>query len=294
MGLQVISLRRRQAYNRCELAWLIPDRYTHSIGEYFQSDLGRATALDQHVNRPNNVVKDAGRGLKVFFHAHPSVQADPSTWGQSRPAYEGDSTSHGGKILGGSDGIRIKGRRAARIGDIHAALIVGLACVATNALAKDVMQLVANASDSAQEKTLCTAGEDVHFSCELDGVHKIASVCAAKNVSPDDGYVQYRYGTQSKLDFKYPSTLVSPRNTMSIIDVSRTAQGLGAHLKFKNGNYHYVVSNAFIPGEVYVAKNGKIIFDKICKGTDYIPFSEKAKNEVPWGALEKIDGLDNH
>lgn len=33
-------------------------------------------------------------------------------------AYEGDSTSHGGTILSGSDRIKIKGRRAARIGDI--------------------------------------------------------------------------------------------------------------------------------------------------------------------------------
>ena len=32
-------------------------------------------------------------------------------------AYEGDDTSHGGKILTGSDRIKVKGRRAARIGD---------------------------------------------------------------------------------------------------------------------------------------------------------------------------------
>jgi hypothetical protein len=37
------------------------------------------------------------------------------------------------------------------------------------------------------------------------------------------------------------------------------------HLKFKNGGYHCVISNALIPGEVYVAEDGKIIFDKICK-----------------------------
>ncbi|MGF6964860.1 putative Zn-binding protein involved in type VI secretion [Paraburkholderia sp. WC7.3g] len=32
-------------------------------------------------------------------------------------AYEGDATSHGGKILTGSDRIKVKGRRVARIGD---------------------------------------------------------------------------------------------------------------------------------------------------------------------------------
>ncbi|MGF6853902.1 PAAR domain-containing protein [Paraburkholderia sp. CI3] len=32
-------------------------------------------------------------------------------------AYEGDTTSHGGNILTGSDRIKVNGRRAARIGD---------------------------------------------------------------------------------------------------------------------------------------------------------------------------------
>jgi len=31
--------------------------------------------------------------------------------------YEGDATSHGGKILTGSDRVKVKGRRAARVGD---------------------------------------------------------------------------------------------------------------------------------------------------------------------------------
>jgi uncharacterized Zn-binding protein involved in type VI secretion len=32
-------------------------------------------------------------------------------------AYEGDATSHGGKILTGSDRIKVNGRRAARVDD---------------------------------------------------------------------------------------------------------------------------------------------------------------------------------
>jgi uncharacterized Zn-binding protein involved in type VI secretion len=40
-------------------------------------------------------------------------------------AYEGDATSHGGKILTGSDRIKVKGRRAARVGDIVSCPIHG-------------------------------------------------------------------------------------------------------------------------------------------------------------------------
>ncbi|MGT2490986.1 PAAR domain-containing protein [Cupriavidus basilensis] len=40
-------------------------------------------------------------------------------------AYEDDDTSHGGKILSGSDRIQVRGRRAARIGDIVSCPIHG-------------------------------------------------------------------------------------------------------------------------------------------------------------------------
>ncbi|WP_250468771.1 PAAR domain-containing protein [Caballeronia sp. GAFFF2] len=40
-------------------------------------------------------------------------------------AYEGDVTSHGGKILSGSNRIKVKGRRAARIGDFVSCPIHG-------------------------------------------------------------------------------------------------------------------------------------------------------------------------
>jgi uncharacterized Zn-binding protein involved in type VI secretion len=32
-------------------------------------------------------------------------------------AYENDATSHGGKVFTGSDRVKVKGRRAARVGD---------------------------------------------------------------------------------------------------------------------------------------------------------------------------------
>jgi hypothetical protein len=69
------------------------------------------------------------------------------------------------------------------------------------------MQSLADASDLSREKTLCTAEEDIYFSCELDGAHKVASVCAAENASPDAGYVQYGTGLDQywSLNIRRPS-----------------------------------------------------------------------------------------
>jgi hypothetical protein len=142
--------------------------------------------------------------------------------------------------------------------------------------------------------SLCTSDEDVYFSCEIEDTNEPVSIFAAGSTSPNDGYVQYRYGTNAKIDFQYPAARVPSGNHFSIVDVSRSAAGTGTHLKFKNGDYQYVVSNALVPGEVYVVRKGKIVFDKACKGTEYIPYSEKARQGVPWGTLDITEGLDNH
>ena len=76
--------------------------------------------------------------------------------------------------------------------------------------------------------------------------------------------------------------------------VSRLPDGLGSHLKFTNGSYSYVVSNALVPGEIYVAKNGKLIFDKICEGSVYIPFGSAARRGLEYGVSNSVDELDQH
>ena len=67
-----------------------PTHYSYTVGEYFSSDLGRATALDQSVNRPSYVGPDIGKALDTFFSRHPSVSKNPSEWGDNHAAYESE------------------------------------------------------------------------------------------------------------------------------------------------------------------------------------------------------------
>lgn len=46
-------------------------------------------------------------------------------------AYEDDETTHGGKILTGSDRVKVNGRRAARVGDLVSCPIHGNNLIAT-------------------------------------------------------------------------------------------------------------------------------------------------------------------
>ncbi|MCL5226010.1 hypothetical protein M4Z12_07900 [Pseudomonas sp. In614] len=67
---------------------LVPKTYHFTVGQLFLSELGRATALDERVNRPGNVVRNIRRALDKFFKLNPSVSKDVSTWGDNHAAYE--------------------------------------------------------------------------------------------------------------------------------------------------------------------------------------------------------------
>ena len=146
---------------------------------------------------------------------------------------------------------------------------------------------VANAQtqSSQDEQTLCSEGEEVYFSCPLEN-GKTVSVCAKNNTAPNRGYVQYRYGSKDDA-FAYPSENTSPSTTIKITDVSEGSIR-GLHLKFSKEPYTYVVSSVS-PGEVYVSKNGKIIFDKQCQASSYKSFSNKIFDGVNEAPVTKVD-----
>jgi hypothetical protein len=55
-----------------------------------------------------------------------------------------------------------------------------------------------------QPNTLCAKDERVIFSCLLRRPAKIVSVCAAKNLTRETGYLQYRFGLPRKIELEFP------------------------------------------------------------------------------------------
>jgi hypothetical protein len=55
-----------------------------------------------------------------------------------------------------------------------------------------------------QPNTLCAKDERVIFSCALRRPAKIVSVCAAKNLTRETGYLQYRFGLPGKIELEFP------------------------------------------------------------------------------------------
>ncbi|WP_196222303.1 lytic transglycosylase domain-containing protein [Burkholderia ubonensis] len=65
-----------------------PSGYPYRIKDYFQSPLGRATALDQDVNYPRATVGSMQASLDRFFRSNPQASRNPAEWGANRASYE--------------------------------------------------------------------------------------------------------------------------------------------------------------------------------------------------------------
>ena len=124
-------------------------------------------------------------------------------------------------------------------------------------------------SASAQvAPTLCLKGEDNIFSCSAG--KKIISVCASKNLAADRGYLQYRFGLPDKIELTVPADRsVSPANS-AVSGTLVFSGGGGAYLRFKSGEYEYVVYTAIGKGwgdkeGVAIDKSGKRLSHVSCK-----------------------------
>jgi hypothetical protein len=77
--------------------------------------------------------------------------------------------------------------------------IASLALAATNSNPSASTQ-----PDRLQPNTLCAKDERVIFSCAVKRPAKIVSLCASKDLTSAQGYLQYRFGLPGKIELEYP------------------------------------------------------------------------------------------
>lgn len=135
------------------------------------------------------------------------------------------------------------------------------------------------------DTTMCREGETIYISCALDGgadpysyIGAIASVCAKNNVSPETGYVQYRYGKPADgrdsqiTEMEFPTRKVPPRGIFKIYS-SDNPNSIAIALRFTSGKYVYSFERHGLDGYyVIVRQQGKKVFQKSCTlpGKNYL------------------------
>lgn len=146
---------------------------------------------------------------------------------------------------------------------------------------------------AGERGSLCAENEIVYFSCKIEHSQNYASICAKDNVSPDAGYVQYRFGNNLNTAFKFPDPKVPPSDLFHIQTINHFRDGIGKHVMFKNGAYTYVISNAVQPPEIGVFRGGKLVTTKACEfDGDFSPISNNADYGIKKGEKSQFDTFD--
>ena len=67
-----------------------PLGYEHQLKDFLKSKLGKATVLDQHINRPAYVKEDFAKALDDFFKQNSKLSKNPNEWGSEHKKNEED------------------------------------------------------------------------------------------------------------------------------------------------------------------------------------------------------------
>jgi len=99
-------------------------------------------------------------------------------------------------------------------------------------------------SGNLQAGTLCAKDERVIFSCPLKRPAKIVSLCAAKNLTSDAGYLQYRFGLPARIELEYPQDRTGTQQKFQYTHYFR-AQVDMTEISFTNGGYEYQITDDY-------------------------------------------------
>lgn len=144
-----------------------------------------------------------------------------------------------------------------------------------------------NASAHTEGEGLCLPFEEVYFSCRIG--EKIMSLCAVGNVSPDNGYVKYRFGTAENIELEYPDESIPSRGVFSISDINLGRIGF-VQVKFHRNDHDYVIFGGYSEG-IYVQKAGKLVVRHGCESEDLYRLSPRAYRGIE--TVPPVDEIDD-
>jgi hypothetical protein len=93
-----------------------------------------------------------------------------------------------------------------------------------------------------QPTTLCAKSERVIFSCLSrrtgSKLAKVISLCSSKNLSKEQGYLQYRYGLPGKVELEYPNSRTGTQQLFKYHHYMRYRVDL-TEINFEANDYQY-------------------------------------------------------
>lgn len=95
-----------------------------------------------------------------------------------------------------------------------------------------------------QPTTLCHRNERVIFSCPIRRPAKIVSLCASKDLTREQGYLQYRFGLPQKIELEYPSQRSGSQQKFHYTHYFRAQVDL-TEISFTVDGYEYEITDDY-------------------------------------------------
>jgi hypothetical protein len=146
------------------------------------------------------------------------------------------------------------------------------------------LSLLSFSSHAAGEsKSLCTADEELFFTCSLRG--KLVSLCASPRLSKDSGYLVYRFGVFGKQpELVYPEPIRKPSEAFALF-FSSYAKGSSTQLTFQRGQFSYTL---YHESNVFDVNGSGIAIDKSGERVSHLKCNNKT---IDAGELYKLRNL---
>ena len=95
-----------------------------------------------------------------------------------------------------------------------------------------------------QPNSLCARDERIIFSCPVKKPAKIVSLCASKNLTADQGYLQYRFGLPGKVELEFPKERNGTQQKFQYTHYFRAQVDL-TEISFSNNGYEYQITDDY-------------------------------------------------
>lgn len=100
------------------------------------------------------------------------------------------------------------------------------------------------AGQTLQANSLCARDERIIFSCPVKKPAKIVSLCASKNLTADQGYLQYRFGLPGKVELEFPKERTGTQQKFQYTHYFRAQVDL-TEISFSNNGYEYQITDDY-------------------------------------------------
>lgn len=99
-------------------------------------------------------------------------------------------------------------------------------------------------AQARQPNSLCERDERIIFSCPIRRPAKIVSLCASKNLTADQGYLQYRFGLPGKVELEFPKDRTATQQKFQYMHYFRARFDL-TEISFNIDGYEYQITDDY-------------------------------------------------